>query len=183
MGRKLAVSIGVLGALAIELSVSWKMAHEAGLPLNNGATQHRREIIYLGSDGVEFQRASNSCGIAALSMVLRHFGIDDKTVELNRNIFKSPSGTSLATLQRICRRLGLEAEGWNIAATDLHDANFPVILYLNDRHFVVADSLDREENVFVRDPAVGRLKIPMEQLTQRWNGEALVFGNHKPTRR
>jgi ABC-type bacteriocin/lantibiotic exporter with double-glycine peptidase domain len=69
---------------------------------------------------------------------------------------------------------GLHAEGWRLTSKDFPSILFPALLFIHDDHYVVADSIWNDD-VFVRDPAIGRLKIPKGKLTQIWKGEILLF--------
>ena len=54
---------------------------------------------------------------------------------------------------------------------------FPIILFVNGNHYVVADSVICDK-VFLRDPTFGKLTLSIKNLPQMWKGETLVFWTH-----
>jgi ABC-type bacteriocin/lantibiotic exporter with double-glycine peptidase domain len=86
---------------------------------------------------------------------------------------------SMEKLLQLGQKHGLEVRGWKLRMNDLPGAKFPLILYFNNHHFVVADSVDAKGFVFVRDPFVGRLRFPPGRMAERWKGEALVFADRR----
>jgi ABC-type bacteriocin/lantibiotic exporter with double-glycine peptidase domain len=82
---------------------------------------------------------------------------------------------SLMRLKEIGEHYGLRACGWKVDPKELPGMPMPAILFVDNRHFVVLDSVDREDRAFVRDPAIGRIRIPGKRLRSRWRGEVLVF--------
>jgi ABC-type bacteriocin/lantibiotic exporter with double-glycine peptidase domain len=74
----------------------------------------------------------------------------------------------------MAERKGLHAEGWRLTFSDFVNSTFPLLLFVRNDHFVVADSV-RDHIVFLRDPSIGKVIIPAMELTRIWHGEALVF--------
>ena len=131
---------------------------------------------YLGIKGVIMQDKSNTCGPAALKMILDAHG---KTVQLSELEWGSDSirgGWSMQSLKDLAEQHGLQAEGWKLDPEALCRSRLPAILFVENRHFVVADSVDTEGFFLVRDPAIGRMKIHRNALGRIWKGETLVFG-------
>ncbi|MCX6132479.1 MAG: cysteine peptidase family C39 domain-containing protein [Ignavibacteriales bacterium] len=175
MHGKAAISFSVVGFLAVGFAVSWKLA--SGSPPTD-AVNHpvgESEVIYLGSNGVAFQQRTNDCGLAALVMVLDHHGIKTSVGELARKVQWQRKGTSMATVKELGQLCGLELCGWKLGFKDLSGTPFPLIFLVEDNHFIVVDSVDRRGNLFVRDPSVGRLRIPSNKMADRWRGQALVW--------
>ncbi len=131
--------------------------------------------VYLGSEGITLQDQKNSCGPAALKMVLDHHGLFVSLLQIEQKLKRSRDGVSLLALKESAESLGLSANGWKLGFEDLRIAGLPAIVYVEDSHFLVVDSIDEEGYVFVRDPAAGKMKIPRKRLLEKWNGETLVF--------
>lgn len=131
--------------------------------------------MYLGSAGVVFQNRSNDCGVAALMMVFSQYGVRSSQRNIEQKANLGFQGTSLLTLKELAKSAGLEADGWKLSFEDLARIQFPAILFVENHHFVVVDSVDRKGCLFVRDPAVGRLKIPRRKAIEIWKGETLVI--------
>lgn len=132
------------------------------------------EVVYLGSAGMVFQNRSNSCGVAALLMVLDHYGVKLSQREIEQRAKLQIGGASLLALKELAKSVGLEAEGWRLSFEDLTRIHLPAILFIENHHFIVVDSVDGSGVLFVRDPAVGRLRIPRRRVIDIWNGETLV---------
>lgn len=150
-------------------------------------TSERRQIGQAGGDhsgrwhdvswnnSVVFQDGANDCGAAALTMILNHFGYNITLREMERRLAAPASGASFQRLKEIAGDFGLQAEGWKISRDDLAQVRLPIIIFLRKNHFVVADSLELSGALQIRDPAVGKMKLSREALSNSWSGEALVF--------
>jgi len=164
--------------LAMSFAVSWiagkpRASNETGNP-----TGDERNMVYLGIEGVILQNRGNSCGLAALMMVLEYHGIKVSPGQMEWKAKLPRQGVSMSTLKGLAQSFGLQATGWRLNFGDLPGVRFPAILFVENRHFVVVDSIGEGEILFVRDPAIGRMKIPKKVLTDRWKGETLVFSNN-----
>ena len=131
---------------------------------------------YLGIEGVTMQDKSNTCGPAALKMILDVHGKKVALRELEKGSNARDSGWSMQSLKELADQYGLRAEGWRLNLEALGRSRFPAILFVENRHFVVVDSMDTAGFFFVRDPAIGRMKIQRRALNKIWTGETLVFG-------
>ncbi|MFA6467758.1 MAG: cysteine peptidase family C39 domain-containing protein [Bacteroidota bacterium] len=129
---------------------------------------------YLGPEGVVFQKHSNDCGLSALQMVFNHYEIPSTVEALEQTITLSPNGASMLVLKETAEKKGLHVRGWRLTVNDLLAKPFPAILFIKGNHFIVVDSV-RHEELFLRDPALGRIKMPVEQLPKIWGGETLIL--------
>lgn len=132
---------------------------------------------YLGTEGVIFQEQRNDCGPAALAMLLAGAGQRIRREEILPHIVMTEKGTSMDELRRFAVSRGVMLEGWQLSIEELSQRRFPSILYIRQDHFVTADSISGG-TVFLRDPALGRMKMTKEQLAKMWNGYALVIKEH-----
>jgi ABC-type bacteriocin/lantibiotic exporter with double-glycine peptidase domain len=175
-----ATSVGVIGFLAIAFTASWMVTDQNTTKSPETEADNKADVVYLGSAGVAFQNRSNDCGVAALVMVLDRYGKKDTQRELGQKAKLKFQGASLLTLKELAKSAGLEAEGRKLGFDDLTRIQLPVILFVEGHHFIVVDSVDGRGFLFVRDPAVGKLKIPRRRAVDIWKGEALVItGIHR----
>jgi len=130
---------------------------------------------YLGTDGVVLQKKRNNCGPAALKMVFDHYGITSTLAEIEQHVGLTTKGSSMLALKEMAELRGLKAEGWRLTTEDFLKRPFPSLLFVHDDHYIVADSVDVNAIVFLRDPALGRLRMKSEKLVKIWNGETLVL--------
>jgi ATP-binding cassette subfamily B protein RaxB len=129
---------------------------------------------FLGNDGVVLQSSYNDCAPAALQMVLCRYGIPGTVDELTRRLRPGGNGSTILAVRDLAESKGLHAEGWRLTLSDFLTVQFPVILFLHNDHFVVADSVN-SDMVFLSDPAIGRVKLPVLELSRIWKGETLIF--------
>lgn len=127
----------------------------------------------LGDENVIRQRRNNTCGPAALAMVLADHDVNVTEGELERQLPMHDDGASLRSLIVAAERYGVRLEAWRLRFDAIDSVHLPAILWIDDDHFVVLDSV-RTDGVFVRDPAKGRLRWTREGLRSRWNGTAAV---------
>ena len=138
--------------------------------------------VYLGMEGVTMQEKSNTCGPAALKMILDVHGKNVPLCELEKGNKTPERGWSMQSLKDLAEQYGLRAEGWRLDLEALCRSRFPVILFVENRHFVVVDGVDTRGFAIVRDPAIGRVKMHRRALSRIWAGEALVFGENRSSR-
>jgi predicted double-glycine peptidase len=138
--------------------------------------------VYLGSDGVELQRKRNDCGPASLKMIFDHVAIHAPLGELTEELALTRTGTSMLALKEAAERRGLHAEGWRLTTRGLVRVPSPAVLLIHGDHFVVMDSVSTDYQIFIRDPALGRLRMSLHRLARVWRGETLVFFGTTDTR-
>ena len=161
--------------LAIAFAASWVVSDRNKSKNPKSTADDSAEIVYLGSAGVVLQNRNNNCGVAALIMVLSHYGIKASQRNLELKAGLKSGGASLFVLKEMAEAAGLGAEGWMLRPEDLRKVQLPAIIFIENHHFVLVDSVDGKGVLFVRDPAVGRLKIPHRRAIEIWKGETLVI--------
>jgi ABC-type bacteriocin/lantibiotic exporter with double-glycine peptidase domain len=129
---------------------------------------------YLGAEGVVIQTTGNNCGSAALKMVCDHYRIVSSLHEIDSAVTVTRHGASMLALKTFAESKHLQAEGWKLTYDEFERRQFPMIIFINGIHFVIADST-RAGHVFLRDPSIGRLKMTRRNLLKIWKGEALIF--------
>lgn len=130
----------------------------------------------LASDDVVLQEYRNDCGPAALKMILEHCGVAISLEECRREVGLKSRGTSMLRLLEIAERHGIRARGMRYDLNRLEEIPTPLIAYLRIGHFVVVEKIDCEtREVFIKDPAVGRLRLSADEFANLWTGESLVF--------
>jgi ABC-type bacteriocin/lantibiotic exporter with double-glycine peptidase domain len=172
---KTIVTIGVMVFLVVGFALA--VAARLSDPTSGYEMAAReRGAGYLGIEGVIMQDKGNTCGPAALKMILDAHGKTVQLSELEKGGDTIRGGWSMQSLKELAEQYGLRAEGWKLDVEALCRSQFPVILFVENRHFVVADSVETDGFFLVRDPAIGRMKIHRRALSRIWTGETLVFG-------
>lgn len=127
-------------------------------------------------EGPILQDKENTCGVAAMKMVLDAYGLHRTMADIESELQPSRHGVSMLALKRFAQQNGLSAQGWRLSPEELSAIPKPAILFIQGSHFCVLDSLNGSL-YFVRDPAYGATCMKEEILVKVWNGEALVFSN------
>jgi ABC-type bacteriocin/lantibiotic exporter with double-glycine peptidase domain len=161
--------------LAFMYTGSW-MSHRLGVSRTAQlAREPEVDAIYLGTEGVVFQDGGNTCGPAALKMILDHHGVNVRLRELERKGGQGKRGMDMLSLSRLAQAFGLYASGWRLDIEDLQGRCLPAILFVENTHFVVLDSVHPRGDFFVRDPAKGKMRLSKSKLMNMWGGETLLF--------
>jgi ABC-type bacteriocin/lantibiotic exporter with double-glycine peptidase domain len=116
------------------------------------------------------------CGPLALKMIFDYYKISSTVDEIETHAGVTKNGTSMFSLKETAESKGLHAEGWRLTTDELVKGTFPVILFINGNHYIVADSIMKNE-IYVRDPNIGNLKYNIDLFGVLWKGEALIFRN------
>ncbi|MEY2613921.1 MAG: hypothetical protein RL069_2733 [Planctomycetota bacterium] len=137
--------------------------------------------------GTVLQQRDFSCGAAALATVLNKFWGDkaDETslliaiattltrAELEERI---KNGLTLTDLKRVCDRFGYTTVLGKLTIDKLAESKVPLIvgITVNDYdHFVVVRGADKHF-VYLADPAVGRMRVPIEEFAEQWQKNAVL---------
>jgi ABC-type bacteriocin/lantibiotic exporter with double-glycine peptidase domain len=120
------------------------------------------------------QQAATDCGVACLTMILRLHGKHLRLADVRSAIEPGRDGASAAALIDAGERFGLRGRGLRLEPGDLADLSAGTILHWELNHFVVLERV-RGRYVDLVDPAVGRRRVPMSQVTKSFTGVALEF--------
>jgi ABC-type bacteriocin/lantibiotic exporter with double-glycine peptidase domain len=132
------------------------------------------EARYLGREGVRMQQGKVDCGVAALTMILEHYGRDAGLDVVRRGVLKRGQGLSLLEMQRIAADRGIAAAGWRLDMPALARASLPAVAHFQD-HYVVVDRVAPDGTVLVRDPSIGKLELTGARFRELWTGNVLLF--------
>src|SRR5690554_1813481 len=113
------------------------------------------------------QQESRDCGPTCLKMVLKHYGryisIDTILEYCDTNI----QGTTIKNLILGAEKLKLKAWAFKISLDELKLIRSPIILYVNDNHYIVVYGY-RNKKFLVADPAIGKYKVSEGDLEVFW---------------
>lgn len=174
MRKDTIVTIGIV----VFLGIGFALAVTARLSDSERGSEYaarERGAMYLGTNGVIMQDKTNTCGPAALKMVLDVYNREIALRDLEKGDGNPRAGWSMQALKEGAEQYGLTATGWRFDLEALSKSRFPMILFIEKKHFAVVDSMDTNGFFFLRDPAIGRMKIGGSALRKIWNGETLVF--------
>lgn len=117
------------------------------------------------------------CALDCLRMLLIDYSGDTNYVYLS---MPEKPPYSLKDIIRLAKRQGLKAEGYRcLDKKELKDnESFPLCLVIKegeDTHMVILDRITKGM-AYLRDPAAGHKKMPLDALIERWTGEYLLIG-------
>jgi ABC-type bacteriocin/lantibiotic exporter with double-glycine peptidase domain len=105
-------------------------------------------------------------------MNLAYHGRNVSPEEIRRATKTSRGGVDAVSLIEAARAYGMDARGVQVDLEDLHNLERGSILHWEFSHFVVLDRLVRG-GVEVLDPALGRLRVPMDRFSESFTGVAI----------
>ncbi|MBQ3868836.1 MAG: ATP-binding cassette domain-containing protein [Clostridia bacterium] len=123
---------------------------------------------------VIYQMEAAECGAAALASVLLFFGRSVPADQLRADTRTSLGGSSAGDLMRAAEKYGLGCHGYKLDASELRTLKAPAIIHWNDDHFVVFEGFKRGYG-YINDPALGRYRLPFDELAECFSGVALTF--------
>lgn len=128
------------------------------------------------------QTETAECGLACLTMITRHHGHDIDLATLRRRFPASPAGSTLRRLVEIADALSFDARAIRLELDDLAHLQVPCILHWDLRHFVVLESASRNR-ACILDPAVGRRRMRLREVSGHFTGVALELARKAQFRR
>ncbi|MCA1268670.1 peptidase domain-containing ABC transporter [Streptomyces rubiginosohelvolus] len=123
---------------------------------------------------VRLQSQLSDCGPVCLSMTLGHHGIDVSVEQLRLDTDCGRDGVSAKALLTTARSYGLAGRGVRASLAGLGSLPAGSILFWKFNHFVVLERV-ASGYVYVVDPAHGRRRLRMEDVSKNFTGVALEF--------
>lgn len=146
------------------------------------AQEQLAETIKPETDGIVLQSTAYTCGPAALAMLLKMIGSGDNYYQRISELAQaSQNGTSLLALRHSAEALGYQATGYRLNIKELATAG-PVLAHVvigGYHHFTAVEGI-ADEAVFLADPQLGRVSIPVEQFKGVWSGAVLKISEARP---
>lgn len=131
----------------------------------------------LDDSNVVFQTNRADCGHTCLMIALRRFGrpVPDSLVTAAR---RAVIGLSVAELISLGRHVGLAPRFHRVPTVCVRSAlglvSTPAIALVGP-HYLVLDGPPIGGFIIVIDPALGRLRLPIERLEQEWRQALVTF--------
>lgn len=118
------------------------------------------------------QNEAAECGLACLGMVSGFYGHRFDMLTLRRRFATTLKGATLEQLMDMAGRLQLASRPLRLDLHELRELRLPCVLHWNLNHFVVLQAVGRQHIVIV-DPASGRRKVPLAEVSRAFSGIAL----------
>jgi ATP-binding cassette subfamily B protein RaxB len=133
--------------------------------LNAAILVKRRTPIVLQTEAAE-------CGMACLAMIAGHYGHKIDLPALRRHYNLSLKGMTLHEVMRVATQLQLATRALRVEMSHLGRLRLPCILHWDHGHFVVLTQVSAR-SVVIHDPAIGRSRVPLEEVSRHFTGVAL----------
>lgn len=115
------------------------------------------------------QKDAMQCGVAALTMVCRHYGADYSLDFLSEFCHATTEGVSMKGIADAAKRLGLDSVAGRVSVADLSTVSLPAILHWNQNHFVVLYRVSRKGRRFhIADPGKGIYTLDTDEFSRCW---------------
>lgn len=121
-----------------------------------------------------FQMEATECGAAALSMILGYYGKHVPLEQMRIECGVSRNGSNARNILVAARKFGLEAHGYRKEVSGLLELSVPSILHWGFNHFVVFEGV-KGKYYYINDPAEGRKKLTIDELSDGFTGVVLTF--------
>lgn len=121
---------------------------------------------------IVIQAEAAECGLACICMIASFHGRDADLSSLRGRFSTSLRGATLRSLMIIAGELGFATRPIRAEPEVLRRINLPAILHWNMSHFVVLAQMDNEIAV-IHDPARGRVRMSIAELSRHFTGVAL----------
>lgn len=120
-----------------------------------------------------FQTEAAECGLAALAMVARHHGNKIDLRGMRELVGRRPQGMTAVEIVRAAAALKLSCRTLRVEPEDLSHMQTPAILHWNFDHYVVLEAvLDAGRGFLIGDPATGRRRVSLTELSAAFTGVA-----------
>ncbi len=118
------------------------------------------------------QAEAAECGLASLAMVANYHGHRVDLTSLRHRYPTSIKGATLAQLVTIASDFGLAPRAVRLELDELDKLSTPAILHWDLNHFVVLEKVG-SRHATVLDPASGRRRVSIRELSRHFTGVAL----------
>lgn len=121
---------------------------------------------------VVIQSEAAECGLACLAMIASHHGNNIGLRELRRHHALSLKGATLAQIIETGGALGFRCRPLRLDLEHLSQLQLPCIAHWDLNHFVVISKVSRN-GVTVLDPAFGKRRLSLDEVSRHFTGIAL----------
>lgn len=136
--------------------------------------RHRNKYSPVVKTPAVIQRQVSECGVASLTMILRHYGCHVSLEEVGRIMGVSRDGTDILQMRDTARHFGLNARVLKWRLETLHRLKCPFIVHMGFIHMVVVEGID-EDHVYINDPVCGPRKLEVHDFAENYTGVAIDF--------
>ncbi|SET67769.1 peptidase domain-containing ABC transporter [Thalassotalea agarivorans] len=123
---------------------------------------------------VVLQTEVAECGLASLAMVAAFHGYSIDLPNLRKLFCAGQQGMNLQQMIEVAGKLNLASRPLQCPIDELHKLKLPCILHWDLTHFVVLTKVSsNKKHVVINDPAIGRRKRSIDELSKHYTGICL----------
>lgn len=112
------------------------------------------------------------CGLACIAMIASYFGRRINLSPLRQHLNLDTQGMNFNQLMGVASDLNFSCRAVQCSLHEVGQLKLPCILHWNMDHFVVLIGVTKKA-IFINDPAFGKRKINLKQLSTSYTGVAL----------
>lgn len=120
------------------------------------------------------------CGLASAAMCLSYYGVDIDLPLLRQKYPVTSHGMNMHDIVTIFEHEGMVADVYELEMEHLTELPLPAILHWDLCHFVVLKKVSKT-HCYYHDPALGEMRITLEEFSNHFTGYALTMNIAKPT--
>jgi ABC-type bacteriocin/lantibiotic exporter with double-glycine peptidase domain len=122
-----------------------------------------------------YQMSMTECGAACLAMILTYYGRKTSVSEIRERCGVGRDGLSAFAIVRAARSYGLRTRAISVKEEkEFRFVSLPAIIHWNFNHFLVVENWS-PGYVDVVDPALGRVRLSMEEFDQSFTGVVILL--------
>ncbi|MBD3628551.1 peptidase domain-containing ABC transporter [Cyclobacterium sp.] len=115
------------------------------------------------------QPDAKDCGPTCLRIIAKHYGKLVSLQEIREYSETTRSGSNLLKLSEAAESIGFKTIGARLDFNRLKQAQLPLIVHWDKRHFVVVYRIKKDQ-VYLSDPAYGLIRLSKTEFIDRWIG-------------
>jgi|GEM_PF-328522 len=140
--------------------------------LSNSKTLNRKTVNSRILVPTHYQTQTTECGLAAMAMIMSHWGRHVSLDELRLVSGVSRDCITAADLVRVAKHYKLPIRVLRREPEELKELGFPLIVYTDFIHFTVVEDIT-DEGVWLNDPSSGRILMDKSKFNEIFSGITL----------
>lgn len=121
------------------------------------------------------QHDSMQCGAACLCMIARYFGLNLRLSDAENICDLTFRGVSMWSIVQALHKLGFKTKACRMTIDCLSKVKVPVILFWDQKHFVVFDGVTVLGKYRIADPGKGKYNVDRQTMLNSWACENAGF--------
>lgn len=129
---------------------------------------------------VRLQMNQYDCGPICLQMILAYYGYEANFLKLKErfaSLGNGRDGSSMLKIKEVAQLYHLQGVAKKVSHTQLDNKFLPVILFWEDKHFVILENIKKKNQYTIVDPAMGRQVLTEQEFARKFSG---VFSGFVP---